>query len=161
MSDRAKELVKSFETFNNNLIAFVENCSDEDWGKVCPGEGWTVGVVARHIGVGHYNALDLAKMIVAGEKLPDLTGEAIDQANAKHAQEYAGVTREEMLAALRENGSSVSSFLKELSDADLDRTGLMELAGGDISTQQFVDYIIIREGNHHLDNMKAAVRKPA
>jgi hypothetical protein len=31
MSQRAEELSESFINFNNEVIEFVENCSDEDW----------------------------------------------------------------------------------------------------------------------------------
>ncbi|UCG12341.1 MAG: hypothetical protein JSU72_17880, partial [Deltaproteobacteria bacterium] len=76
MSQRARELAEQFTAFNNEVIAFVENCSNGDWRKVCSGEQWSVGVVARHMAAGHYGALDLAKMIVAGQPLPELSGEA-------------------------------------------------------------------------------------
>jgi len=69
MSQSAEELSKSFVRFNNEVIAFVENCSDENWAKICPGENWPVGVVARHIAADHYSALGFAKMIVEGKQL--------------------------------------------------------------------------------------------
>jgi hypothetical protein len=75
MSQRARELAEKLEVFCSDVATFVENCSDEDWGKTCSGEGWPVGVVARHLGVGHFGILDLAKRIVGGEPLPELTGE--------------------------------------------------------------------------------------
>jgi hypothetical protein len=59
------------------LIEFVENCSEEDWRKQCPGEGWTVGVVAHHIAASHYGILAWAKMIVEGQALPDISLDAI------------------------------------------------------------------------------------
>ena len=31
MSQAAKELAERFTGFNNEVIAFVENCSDENW----------------------------------------------------------------------------------------------------------------------------------
>ena len=48
--------------FNNEVIAFVEKCSDENWEKVCSGEEWPVGVVVRHIAAGQFSALGLVKM---------------------------------------------------------------------------------------------------
>ncbi|MDD5761691.1 MAG: hypothetical protein PHP88_04190 [bacterium] len=52
MGKRAIELAERFKAFNNKLIAFVRSCTDEDWRKVCSGEQWPVGVVARHIVLG-------------------------------------------------------------------------------------------------------------
>jgi len=157
MGDRAKALAERFAAFNNEVIAFVGRCSDDDWQKVCPGEGWTIGVAARHIAAGHYNALGLAKMIVAGEKLPDITMEAINQGNAKHAKDHADCTKDEVFGILRDNGSSISGYVNALTDEDLDRTGHLGLAGGAISTQQFIENIIIQSAREHLSSMKAVL----
>jgi hypothetical protein len=156
MSQRATELAQRFLSFNNNMIAFVENCSEENWKKVCPGEQWPVGVVARHVAAGHYRAVGLAKMIVTGKELPELTDETIDQSNAQHADKHAGCTKEEVLGLLRENGTSLAGFVTELDDTDLDRAGQLAVVGGTISTQQFVENIIILSASEHFENMKAA-----
>jgi hypothetical protein len=156
MSQRATELAQRFLSFNNNMIAFVENCSEENWKKVCPGEQWPVGVVARHVAAGHYRAVGLAKMIVTGKELPELTDETIDQSNAQHADKHANCTKEEVLGLLRENGTSLAGFVTELDDADLDRAGQLAVVGGTISTQQFVENIIILSASEHFENMKAA-----
>ena len=156
MSKRAVDLAERFQVFNKELIGFVENCTEENWRKVCPGESWPVGVVARHIAASHYGALGLAKMMVAGEKLPDLTGGVIDQLNLKHAEKHRQCTRDEVLKALRENGASVAEFLAGLGDTDLDRTGHIAAAGGDMTTEQLIANIILRSGGDHFANAKAA-----
>ena len=156
MSQRAKELSERFMSFNNEVIAFVEKCSDENWEKVCSGEKWPVGVVARHIAAGHYSALGLAKMIADGKQLPELTQETIDQGNAQHAQKHANCTKDEVLGILREKGSSVADYVARLDDADLDRTSNLSVVGGNISAQQFIKNIIILSGTEHLTNMKTA-----
>ena len=156
MNHRSEELAERFTAFNNDVIAFVENCPEEDWNKVCAGENWPVGVVARHVAASHYRALGLARMIVEGKPLPELSREAIDEANAKHAEKHAGCTRDEVLGLLRENGSAIAGYLAGLDDADLDRTGNLALAGGAISTQQVIDNIIIQSASEHLASLKAA-----
>lgn len=155
MSQRTKELVARFTGFNNEFIAFVDNCSDEDWRKVCSGEGWTVGVVAHHVAAGHFGAIDFVRMIVAGEAIPEITMEAIDQMNAQHAKEHANCTREEVLALLRKNGSAFAGYLEGLSEADLGRTGYLAAIGGDVSAQQLIEMVILQSGGEHLDSMKA------
>ena len=155
MSQRTKELVARFTGFNNEFIAFVDNCSDEDWRKVCSGEGWTVGVVAHHVAAGHFGAIDFVRMIVAGEAIPEITMEAIDQMNAQHAKEHTNCTREEVLALLRKNGSAFAGYLEGLSEADLGRTGYLAAIGGDVSAQQLIEMVILQSGGEHLDSMKA------
>jgi hypothetical protein len=155
MSQRTKELVARFTGFNNEFIAFVDNCSDEDWRKVCSGEGWTVGVVAHHVAAGHFGAIDFVRMIVAGEAIPEITMEAIDQMNAQHAKEHTNCTREEVLALFRKNGSAFAGYLEGLSEADLGRTGYLAAIGGDVSAQQLIEMVILQSGGEHLDSMKA------
>jgi len=156
MSKRATDLADRFKAFNNEVIAFVKKCPDEDWDKVCPGERWPVCVVARHIAASHYGALGLAKMMVAGEKLPELTGGAIDQLNSNHAEKHRHCTRDEVLKTLRENGTSVADFVAGLSDIDLDRTGHIAAAGGDMTTEHLIVNIIIGSGGEHLAHAKSA-----
>ena len=64
MNQRAKSLAKRLRTFIDDVIGFVEGCSDKNWRNVlATEEKWTVGVTARHIGAGHFDAIGLAKMI--------------------------------------------------------------------------------------------------
>ena len=116
-----------------------------------------MGVVARHIVASHYGALGLAKMMVAGEKLPDLTEDVIDQLNLKHADKHRNCTRGEVLKALRENGLSVADFVAGLSDADLGRVGHIAAAGGDMTTEDLIANIILRSGSEHFAHTKTAI----
>ena len=156
MNQRTKELVERFTAFNNDFIAFVGNCSDEEWRKVCSGEEWTVGVVAHHVAAGHFGAIDLVRMIVAGEAMPEITMEAIDQMNAQHAKEHANCTQEEVLGLLRKNGTAFASYLEGLSEEDLVRTGYFAAIGGDVSAQQLIEMLILQSAGEHLESMKAA-----
>jgi hypothetical protein len=156
MSPRAEELAKRFTAFNNEFTAFVESCPAKDWTKVCPGENWPVGVVARHVAAGHYRVLGLAKMIVEGRQLPDISRDGIDQANAQHAEKHAGCTKDEVLALLRKNGTAISDYIAGLDDADLDRTGHLAAAGGPISTRQIIENLVIQSAGEHLASLKSA-----
>ena len=157
MSQKAKKLAERLRAFTDDVIGFVEGCSDENWRKVLATEEWTVGVTARHIGAGHFEAVGLARMMVKGEKLPEFTMEQlVEMANA-HARQHAGCTREEVLEVLRRNGAALVDYVAGLSDAELNRTGHLALAGGELSAQQLIEAVILKSGGEHLANMKAAV----
>jgi hypothetical protein len=100
--------------------------------------------VACHVAIRHYGASDWAKMIVAGEKLPEITKETNEQINAELAEEQKNCTKSEILGILNENGSTVSDCLNGFEDSDLDRTGYFVLTGGKISTKQCVEKIILQ-----------------
>ncbi|MGE5255520.1 MAG: DinB family protein [Hyphomicrobiales bacterium] len=156
MSKRAKELSLRLQALTDEVVGFVQRCSDTDWIKVCK-EDWTVGVTARHIGAGHFRAVGLAKMIVSGERLPEMTmPQLIDMAN-EHARQHAGCTREEVLDVLRQTGATLVGYVADLSDADLDRTGHMALMGGQVSAQRLLEAVVLGSSGEHLSSMKAAV----
>ena len=155
----AKALKDSFETLNNDLMAFVESCTDEEWKTACPGETWPVGIVARHVADGHYSLLAFMQMIVAGQKLPEMSMDAIDAMNEKHAADHAGCTRDEVLGMLKHNGTKIADYVAGLSDDDLNRTTYFSLAGGDISTAQVMENVLISGCTEHLENMKKALNK--
>ncbi len=155
MGDRAKDLADRLRRFNDEVIAFVEGCGEEDWRKTTA-EEWSVGVVARHIGAGHYAIIDLARMIVDGAALPPLTAEQLVQMANDHARMHADCTQAEVLEILRKNGKSLAQFTAGLGDEELDRTGFLTMLNRDVSTQQFLEAVILQSGGEHLSNMRAA-----
>lgn len=154
MGERSKVLSEQLRVFNEEMIAFVETCSEESWKKRCPQEEWSVGVTARHVAAGHYGAVELAKQIVAGESLPDMTMDQIVEMGNRHAREHAGTTREEVLGILRKNGSALEAYAASLSDEELDRRGNLSITGGEVTAKQIFEFIILQSGGDHLTNMK-------
>ncbi|MEJ2366037.1 MAG: DinB family protein [Deltaproteobacteria bacterium] len=157
MSHPARELAEKLEAFRSDIVTFVENCSEDDWGKTCAAEGWPVGVVARHLGASHLGVLDLARMIVAGEPLPDLTSEIVDQMNARHAEKHAGCTRDEVLGILEAKVPEFVRYVAGLSDEDLNRAGYLTLLGSDVSIERLIELVVLNSGKIHLESMKGAL----
>ncbi len=157
MNRRAKKLAERLEIFNDEVIAFVEKSDDEAWRKICSWEQWPVGVTARHIGAAHYQAISMAKMIIRGEKLPELTGDQITAMANEHATEHAGCTRSEVLEVLRNNGREMIDFVAGLEDSELDRSAYLVLMGTDVPAWKFIEAVVLDSGKQHLDSMKAAL----
>lgn len=157
MGEKGKELARRLGAFSHDVVTFVEGCSEENWKKACEKEEWPVGVTARHIGTGHFEAAGLARMIVKGEKLPEFTMEQLVAMANEHARQHAGCTREEVLGLLRRNSAALVDYVAGLSDAELDRTGHLALAGGKLSAQQLIEAVILKSGGEHFESMKAAV----
>lgn len=158
MNARAKDLAGRLQKFNDEVIAFVEGCGEEDWRKLCSWEQWPVGVAARHIAAGHYSAVHLAGMIIRGEKLPQLTAEQVTEMANQHAREHSGCTRLEVLQILKKNGREMVDFVSGFDDSELDRTAYLSMMGSDVTAWQFIEAVVLQSGKEHLDNMKTAVR---
>jgi hypothetical protein len=156
MSTRAEDLAERIAAFNQEAISLVEKCPDKDWQKECQEETWSVAVVARHIPAAHYRAFKLVKMIVAREELPQVSMESVHEMNARHAEEHANCTKDEVLDLLRKYGEPIAEYISQLGDDDLDRIGRLEAMGGDATAEKFIENVILVSCGEHLASMKAA-----
>jgi uncharacterized damage-inducible protein DinB len=159
MSQRAKEISEQIKSFSDNVMAFVENLSEDDWRKVCKSEEWPVGATAYHLGAGHFAIFDMAGMIVRGEDLPPLTMDQINAMSDKQAREHADCTKAEAMEALRKNSAEMVAFVAGLTDEELDRKGSMPAFGGEATTEKLIQFVIFESAARHFDSMKTAVGK--
>jgi hypothetical protein len=157
MSKRAKDLSKRIETFRDEVIAFVDHLSDEEWNAECDLEQWTVGVTARHLGAGHFGIFELLAMIVQDKELPQLTMDQINAMANEEARKHSGCTRAEALEHLRKNGAELAAFVADLRDDELDRKGSMPAFGGEATVNQVIDFVIFNSAQEHFDSMKTSV----
>ena len=154
MNEKAKNLAERLAAFNAGAIAFVEGVRQDDWTKPTEAENWPAGVTARHIGAGHYGILPLARMIVAGEPLPDITMDAIVEMGNEHARNHAGCTREEVISVLREQGEAVIGWVADRTDEELYRKAHFPLFGKEVSAFELIEAVVLVSGQEHLDSLK-------
>ncbi len=154
MTSKAQALADQFRAYNDQLIDFVERVPDTKWNKKCRGEEWTVGVVARHIGAGHYGSIQLAKMIISGAPLPSFTREQINELGNAHAAKHADCSKEEVLSILEKKGRALEAYVAGLSDADLACSADLEAFGGSTTVKQLLKAIILHSAGEHLESMR-------
>ena len=129
MAERSDALATDFARANGKALAFARSCTDEQWARTVPGEGWTVGVVLHHIAEGHAHGVRWLGEMANGRGVTD-TAEEIDQDNAAQAARAGAVGRNETVALLQTNGFRLEETLRGLSDEDLDRSAPFGPAGG-------------------------------
>jgi hypothetical protein len=154
MSERSESLAGQFEQVNGMMIAAVEQCSALDWRKLCAGEERTVGVLAHHAATSHLGVMSLIQLITAGQPLPELSEDMLNQGNARHAIEHADCTPEEVLGLLQSNGATAAAYVRSLSDKQLD--SLTSLFGEQRSAQEVIEYLLIGHVYEHLRSMQEA-----
>jgi GTP cyclohydrolase II len=155
---RSKKLADRLNRFNEELIAFVESCTDEDWRKI-GAEQWPIGVTARHIATAHYSAVAAAKRVLKGEQLPVITMEQVTENANRHAREHSECTKSEVLDLLRQNGRKIVEFAADLQDAGLNKTGYVPVFGAEMSVERLLESAILQAANEHFKNIKAATGK--
>jgi hypothetical protein len=160
MDQHAQEIANRIASFKDEVVAYVETLSTDDWGKICEWEQWPVGVTAYHLGDGHFAIYKLIKMIIDGKELPQLTMDQINAGSKQNAQAHLDCTKTDALDRLRQNGAAFVSFVAGLSDDDLARQGSMPAFGGAVSVAQVIDYVVFQSGQEHFDSMQAAVGRP-
>lgn len=159
MSGRAKNLADRFNSFNEEVVSFVEECGENDWDRI-GSEGWPVGVTALHIGAVHYwLAAVAAKKILGGEALPDITMDQITENANRYAREHAGCTKAEVLNILRENGRKLVEFAGALEDRELDMTGYLPASRREMTVERFLEDAILESAGDHFKSIRAAAGK--
>jgi hypothetical protein len=154
------ELSEQLEQAIGDAASFAQSCSADEWATIVPGEDWPVGVVIHHIAVGH----DLVSRWIeqAREGRPiDVTAEAIDEGNARHAKEAAGVGVEETVELLRANGAAVVELLRSLDEKDLDNATPFAPAGGQPFSVEQLGAAAAAHVRSHLGHAQAAVGRQA
>src|ERR1051325_782573 len=150
-ADRAAQI----EAANDELIAFIETCTDEEWARTCEAEGWPVAVVAHHIAWGHHVAAGWIRTIASGHDIPG-SPELHDAGNAAKAAEATGTTREEVIALARRNIVELAEVVRSLTDPGLAKSSPFGPAGG---RPMSVDRLAGARGHldRHLGSIRAAV----
>lgn len=154
MGERAQALAARFQEANRAFIQAVEEIPEDRWTAVVPGEGWTVGVVAHHVGSMYEVSARWVLAQASGQELePD--PQTIDEINAEHARRFAGCTKDEVVALARRNGEAMARLLAGLSDEQLDRQRLWRTY--DLTTENVIENVVIRHSQLHLANIRAAI----
>jgi quercetin dioxygenase-like cupin family protein/uncharacterized damage-inducible protein DinB len=156
-SERARALAWRFAQANDALIATIERCTPEQWRATCADTGWTVGVQAHHIAVGELPIAAMIRAVAAGEPPPPMPPGMLDAINARHAAEFANVTKEEAVALLRENGARAAETYRTLTDAQLARTTAPTAGEHPASVAQLIEYLAIGEIERHGAALRAAI----
>jgi uncharacterized damage-inducible protein DinB len=159
VSERAQALADQFEQANNEAIAAVEGCSDEQWRRHVEAENRSVGVVMHHVAIAHPL---IAAWVTAAARGQDVGVERgrIDQFNAQHACEQATCTKAEMLDLLRRNGEAAARVVRDLDDAQLDSSATIITEMPLMTAQQVTERILIGHVRGHLSTVRTAIGDP-
>ncbi len=157
MTTRAEDLASQFTAINGEYLAVVDACSDAQWGETCPADGRTVALVAHHMATvqGAMAGMIGAAMSPDGLSLA-ISADDVEQMNADHARDKAGVGRLETLEALRTGGEAFVGTVRGLSDADLARS-VGVVAGYELTVEQVIESAVIGHAAEHLAAIRGGI----
>jgi len=155
MGARGETFAKQFEAKAQEVTAALERLTDTDWKKVTTAEKWPVGVVAHHIAGAHQTLSGLIKMLADGKPGPDINMDVIHAGNAKHAQEFANVSKADTLALHKTNATAAAATLRSIGDAEFDRSGAVLNGLPPMSAGQLAGGLLCGHMDEHLGSIKA------
>jgi hypothetical protein len=157
MGARAEQLASKFEQSCREFESTVDRLSDAQWKTVTGSENWPVAVVAHHVAGGHAAIAGLVELVAKAKPLPHMTMDMIHEGNAKHAQEFAAVSKAETLTLLKTNGAKAAAMVRGLSDSELDRSASILAGMPAMTAAQAIEGILINHTNEHLGTIRASV----
>ena len=161
MSDRADDYANQFQELSRQFIATIEGYTPEQMQARCVGEQCTVAALASHIAGVHNLVADWVVKSANGEPLPELTMDTVNAINADQFARDANRPKSEIIASLRENGAAAAEVVRNLDDAQLDRSSYFTLFGRDVTTDWLVQNILIGDIANHSASIRAACGEAA
>jgi hypothetical protein len=155
MGAKSEALAKQFEAKAQEATAVMEKLSDADWKKVTDAEKWTVAATAHHVASAHEQIAAIAKTVASGQAMPHFTMAMLDESNAKHAKEFANVSKADTLALHKKGVAAAAAIVRGLSDEQLAKSATVLAGMPAMSTEQIVTNILI----HHIDDHFGSIRK--
>jgi hypothetical protein len=103
--------------------------------------------------------IEVARAVAAGQSVSHVTWDLVAQLNAKHAEEYAQVSKSAALDLLRRNSREAAQAVRAFTDEDLDRSTPFALnSGAPLTTQFVIEDHALRHSWHHLAAIRTALR---
>ena len=159
MGRRAESLAARIEEGAAGLAAFAEGLSEAEWGTpISATDRRTVGQVVNHVALVYPVEIDLARSIVDGKAVTDVTWQVVAELNANHAREHSKVTKAAALDLLRQNSRQAAEAVRAFSDEQLDRAAPFSLSFGAPVTAQFVlEDHAVRHSWYHLARIRTTL----
>ena len=146
MAAKAEALAKQFEAKVQEATGVFDRLSDADW-KRAASEQWTVGVVAHHVAGGHEGISGIIKTVASGKSVPGFTMDMLHDMNAKHAKEFANVSKAETIALHKKNAAAAAVVLR----------GTVLTGMPPMSVEQIINGILLNHVEEHLKSIRAAI----
>lgn len=159
MSQRSGELARTFEKAVAELALAAEQCTEGQWQAICGAEQWTVAATVHHVGAQFPLELEYIKAAAEGAPQPQYTWDDINKKNDSRAAANAEISKADAIAGLRTGAATMATYVRSLSDAQLDATAPLKLAdGAEVSAQALIEGgVLISHAVDHLASIRKAM----
>jgi hypothetical protein len=157
MPSRAEALANQFEQAVNDFAKTIEQVPDDKWKSQGGPEGWTIAGVAQHVSGQFPLEMEYITAAAEGKQMPGYSWDDINGKNESRAQMNSAASKDDVLRELRDGASSTASYIRGLSDEQLDRKGALALAGGaEVTAEQLIQGgVLIDHVRGHMQSLQA------
>ena len=155
MGAKTEALAKQFEAKAQEATQVLEKLTDADWTKVTEAEKWSVGVTAHHVAGSHEPIANLLKTVAAGQSVPGFTMDMLHEMNAKHATDFANVSKADTIALHKQGAAAAAAAVRGLNDEQLGKSGTVLTGMPAMTAEQVITGILI----NHIDDHYGSIRK--
>jgi hypothetical protein len=160
---RSVRLAEQFEAANEGFIQVVEALTSDQWrmrGRNTPGmrindedEARPLGIIAHHVAVNQKVIMGRIQAVLHDAPTPPVD---FKQINARHANEYADTTKDEVIRLLRASGPQIASDLRAIPDEKLDKARELP-SGGTMTVLQRIERVLIGHIQGHQGSIEATI----
>jgi hypothetical protein len=160
MNGRATALADRLEQGARALMATASALTEAEWQTRIPKDGRKIGVVVHPVASVYPIEIGLAQTLAAGKPVTGVTMDNIHEMNARHAQEFDGVTRQTALDLLERNSAAAAAAIRALTDEELERAAPASLySDAPITCQFMLEDHAVRHSYHHLAKIRGALHR--
>jgi hypothetical protein len=155
MASTSEALATRLEDVSKEFESKLQSLNAQELQAKTP-EGWTVAACAHHAAISS-GPLSMMVAAAAGKaEMPGITADQLNEMNAQHAQQFAGASKEETLAALHETVPQAAGVVRGLSDDELQKKAMLPF-GMEMTAQQIIENVLIGHLQQHTASIGAAV----
>ncbi len=147
-STKARGLAWQFRHEADQLVATLEACPEDRWRAVCVDTGWTIGVQAHHIAVSMPLIAGVIRDAANGRPHGPTPTSTLDAINARHAEQFAAITKGEVVALLQDYTPLAVETYRTLTDEQLAQPG-WQLDGPAPTVSDLIERLAIGEITRH------------
>ena len=156
MTDRAAALLALLDERLAVLHEVIAAATPAQWTAPCAAEGWTVGLVAYHIGRGFDRQAGWVEAALRGDVPHRFDWDETHELNASIAATHGAPTPEEALDVATASVGRIRSVIGQASDALLSRTAWL-YEGHERSVEWIVGTLATRHADGHLASIRTAL----
>lgn len=155
MSTRANQLADRIDQGAALLAVFARELTDAQWNTKVSPDGRTIGVLIHHVASMYPIEISVIETALTATAISDVTWEVVAGINRDHAYANVGVTKADALSLLQENSRNASARVRQLTDAELDKSLPFSLSfGAPVTVQYIIEDHPLRHPWHHLARMQ-------